>query len=237
MGFFDRISQGLQRSRDKFKEEMNVLLDRGPDLDEEFWDGLEETLILADIGGAAACDIVENLRDQATRKALPDAYAVLDMLNDQIADTFTEGGQEILDASLLRLRLADLFIQLVEPGFEGFVPGGQVVILFLVCLLVEGDVGVFVDVLLDGIGDDLRLVQQLVPLGLKLRGVKEQYHHLESVSDDRVLCSQQLVCRRQERILNLLVGQVRSGAALVAVEFVITLPDDSAVLVGRVPDL
>ena len=39
MGFFDRISQGLQRSRDKFKEEMNVLLDRGPDLDEEFWDG------------------------------------------------------------------------------------------------------------------------------------------------------------------------------------------------------
>ena len=54
MGFFDRISQGLQRSRDKFKEEMNVLLDRGPDLDEEFWDGLEETLILADIGGAAA---------------------------------------------------------------------------------------------------------------------------------------------------------------------------------------
>ena len=148
-----------------------------------------------------------------------------------------EGGQEILDASLLRLRLADLFIQLVEPGFEGFVPGGQVVILFLVCLLVEGDVGVFVDVLLDGIGDDLRLVQQLVPLGLKLRGVKEQYHHLESVSDDRVLCRQQLVCRRQERILNLLVGQVRSGAALVAVEFVITLPDDSAVLVGRVPDL
>ena len=96
MGFFDRISQGLQRSRDKFKEEMNVLLDRGPDLDEEFWDGLEETLILADIGGPAACDIVENLRDQATRKALPDAYAVLDMLNDQIADTFTEGGQEIL---------------------------------------------------------------------------------------------------------------------------------------------
>lgn len=54
MGFFDRISEGLTRSRDKFKEQMNVLLDRGPDLDEEFWDGLEETLILADVGGAAA---------------------------------------------------------------------------------------------------------------------------------------------------------------------------------------
>ena len=63
MGFFDRISEGLSRSRDKFKESMNVLLDRGPDLDEEFWEGLEETLILSDVGGAAASDIVENLRD------------------------------------------------------------------------------------------------------------------------------------------------------------------------------
>ena len=96
MGFFDRISEGLSRSRDKFKEQMNVLLDRGPDLDDEFWDGLEETLILADIGGAAASEIVENRRDQATRRALPDAYAVLDLLNDQIASTFTPGGEDVL---------------------------------------------------------------------------------------------------------------------------------------------
>ena len=97
MGFFDRISEGLSRSRDKFKEQMNVLLDRGPDLDDEFWDGLEETLILADIGASAASEIVESLRDTATRKALPDAYAVLDLLNDQIAATFAEGGQDVLD--------------------------------------------------------------------------------------------------------------------------------------------
>lgn len=96
MGLFDRISDGLSRSRHKFKESMNVLLDRGPDLDEEFWDGLEETLILSDVGGAAAADIVERLRDQATRRALPDAYAVLDLLNDEIAATFTEGGADIL---------------------------------------------------------------------------------------------------------------------------------------------
>lgn len=95
MGFFDRISEGLARSRDKFKEQMNILLDRGPDLDDEFWDGLEETLILSDVGAPAASSIVENLRDQATRKALPDAYAVLDMLNEQIASTFTEGGEEV----------------------------------------------------------------------------------------------------------------------------------------------
>ena len=96
MGFFDRISDGLSRSRLKFKEQMNVLLDRGPDLDDDFWEGLEEALILSDIGGSAAYEIVENLQDQAKRKALPDAYAVFDMLNDQIAATFTEGGEKIL---------------------------------------------------------------------------------------------------------------------------------------------
>lgn len=95
MGFFDRISAGLARSRERFTEQMNVLLDRGPDVDDEFWDGLEETLILADIGCAAASEAVESLRDQATRKALPDAYAVLDLLNDQIALQFCEGGEQI----------------------------------------------------------------------------------------------------------------------------------------------
>lgn len=97
MGFFDRISSGLHRSRDKFKEQMNILLDRGPDVDEEFWETLEETLILSDFGATAADAIVEELRDEATRKALPDAYAVLDLLADKIADQFIETDGSIFD--------------------------------------------------------------------------------------------------------------------------------------------
>ena len=96
MGFFSRFTEGLSRTRQRFKEEMNVLLDRGPTVDEAFWDGLEEALILSDIGGASACHIVDELRDEATRKGVPDAYAVLDMLKDQIAAEFTAGGEEIL---------------------------------------------------------------------------------------------------------------------------------------------
>ena len=88
MGFFDRISEGLARSRETIKEQFNVLLDRGPDLDEEFWEGLEEVLILSDVGAIPASDIVENLRDLSTRRALGDAYEVLDLLNEQISDYF-----------------------------------------------------------------------------------------------------------------------------------------------------
>ncbi len=97
MGFFGRFSDGLTRSRATFRERMNIILDRGPKLDEEFWDGLEETLILADVGGGVAARIVENLRDQATMKALPNAYAVLDLLYDEIAELFVEGGEGIFD--------------------------------------------------------------------------------------------------------------------------------------------
>ena len=99
MALFKKISSGLFRSREKFKEELNFLLDRGPDLDEDFWDGLEETLIMADIGGAASDEIVENLREEATRKGLVSAYDVLDMLNDTIANTFyrTEDDSNLLD--------------------------------------------------------------------------------------------------------------------------------------------
>lgn len=89
MGFFEKINAGLSRSRERLKEQMNILLDRGPDVDDEFWETLEETLILGDLGVSAADEIVEELRDQARRKAASDAYAVFDMLTEQIAETFT----------------------------------------------------------------------------------------------------------------------------------------------------
>lgn len=97
MGFFEKINAGLTRSRERLKEQMNILLDRGPDVDDEFWEDLEETLILADLGASAADEIIEELRDQAKRKALPDAYAVFDMLTDQIASTFTEAETDVFE--------------------------------------------------------------------------------------------------------------------------------------------
>lgn len=97
MGFFDRINEGLTRSREKIKEQLNVILDRGPDLDDTFWEGLEEALIASDVGASAAASIVEELKDQAKRKALPDAYAVLDMLNEQVASEFIAEEEPLFD--------------------------------------------------------------------------------------------------------------------------------------------
>lgn len=96
---FESMKRGMSRTRQRFAERMNILLDRGPAVDDDFWEGLEEALILADVGAPAAMAIVERVRDFATRHALPDAYAVMDALADQIAEEFTVGERNLFEES------------------------------------------------------------------------------------------------------------------------------------------
>lgn len=93
---FEKISKGLGSTREKFQEQVNVLLDKGPNLDDEFWEGLEEALISADIGAPATMEIIDSLQDEAKRKALPDAKAVLDLLAKRISEQFAEDKKGIL---------------------------------------------------------------------------------------------------------------------------------------------
>ena len=86
--WYKRLSEGLTRSREALGGQLNVLLRRGPDLDEQFWSDLEETLIAADIGFAATVDIVARLRRESAAKALPDSEAVISALSEQIAAEF-----------------------------------------------------------------------------------------------------------------------------------------------------
>ncbi len=97
MAFFDKMKEGLSKSREKFQESLNVLLHKGPDVDDDFWDSLEETLIMSDMGVVVAEKIVEDLREEARRKALPDAQSVIDLLTDTIADTFYTTDENPLD--------------------------------------------------------------------------------------------------------------------------------------------
>ena len=97
MGLFNRFTEGLAKTRESFREDMNLLLNRGPEVDDEFWDGLEEALIVSDMGGYSASTIVDKLRNEAVRKGYRNAYDVLDALNAQVAEEFVEGSQGFLD--------------------------------------------------------------------------------------------------------------------------------------------
>jgi fused signal recognition particle receptor len=86
--WYRRLADGLSRSRERLGGQLNILLRRGPDLDEEFWSDLEDALIGADIGFEATTEIVERLRREAAAAALPDAEAVIAALGTQIAGEF-----------------------------------------------------------------------------------------------------------------------------------------------------
>ena len=86
--WFRRVSEGLTKSRERLEGQFNVLLRKGPDLDDEFWEDLEDTLVGADVGATAVAEIVDRLRDSAARQALPDAQAVLDHLAEELAREF-----------------------------------------------------------------------------------------------------------------------------------------------------
>lgn len=83
--WLDRLSAGLSRTRDQLGDRIAELVGRGPEVGEEFWEGLEETLIAADMGAPAAADVVERLRTRSRREDLPDADAVERALVDLIA--------------------------------------------------------------------------------------------------------------------------------------------------------
>jgi len=88
MSWLDKLSKGLSHTREQFSQSFNVLMDRGPELDDGFWDGLEEALIVGDFGAEPAMAIVADLRETATRLALPDSHAVMEYLADAIAERF-----------------------------------------------------------------------------------------------------------------------------------------------------
>jgi len=65
--WYRRLTDGLSKSRDRLGGQLNVLLRRGPDLDDEFWSDLEDALIGADI-----CTIPFSVMDKLVQHPLTD---------------------------------------------------------------------------------------------------------------------------------------------------------------------
>jgi len=98
MAWLDRLSKGLSRTRQQLSEALNVYFEVSPDVDEDFWDKLEETLIAADFGAVAASRIVAELQNESTRKALPDGASVMALLSGKIIDQFATAPEDLFDS-------------------------------------------------------------------------------------------------------------------------------------------
>ncbi|MCL2086586.1 MAG: signal recognition particle-docking protein FtsY [Oscillospiraceae bacterium] len=94
MGLFDKIKQGLKKTKDSFSEKIAGIMKSFKKIDEAFFDELEETLILSDIGGVTANDICNQLRVALKKANETDVNKAVEILKDIIAKMLS-GGNEL----------------------------------------------------------------------------------------------------------------------------------------------
>jgi len=83
MGLFDKLKQGLFKTRQGFTDKVDNIISSGT-LDEDALEALEETLISADFGVNTAMEVVEHLREN--RDKLKGAKSVHDFIKSQMMD-------------------------------------------------------------------------------------------------------------------------------------------------------
>ncbi|WP_455136414.1 signal recognition particle-docking protein FtsY [Thermophilibacter sp.] len=84
MGLLDSLRSGLKRSR----EAINELFYMGGEVDDEFWEELEDTLVMGDMGAELVMRVTDDLREQAARENLTRAEQIRDALAHRLAAEF-----------------------------------------------------------------------------------------------------------------------------------------------------
>lgn len=64
MGFFDKLKEGLRKTRASFTDSMDQVFNSYEKVTEEFYDELEETMIMGDIGVRTTEELLDHLREE-----------------------------------------------------------------------------------------------------------------------------------------------------------------------------
>ena len=93
MSFFDKIKQGLTRTKQNIGHSFEQLF--AGELDDDFYDLLEETLILSDMGVDTALEVSENLRKKAKEEKIKTAAEAREALKAILTEMLTVGSGEL----------------------------------------------------------------------------------------------------------------------------------------------
>ena len=91
MGFFEKLKEGLAKTKNAFVSQVDNLFKSFVKVDEELFDELEELLICADVGVGATEEILDKLRDRVKSERLTDGEQVKAALREIMADMIGEG--------------------------------------------------------------------------------------------------------------------------------------------------
>jgi fused signal recognition particle receptor len=90
MGFFEKLKNGLRKTKNSMMGKIEGLLKRFSKIDEELFEELEETLILCDIGVNTSVKICDELRERVKKDNVKEPEKIRDMLKDVITDMLGE---------------------------------------------------------------------------------------------------------------------------------------------------
>ena len=83
-----KLSEGLEKTRERITQRIDGLLSAHKVMDEGFWEELEEILIMADVGYEAATALTANLRERARKADTTDPAAFRGFLAEELAGLF-----------------------------------------------------------------------------------------------------------------------------------------------------
>ena len=86
MGFFDKLKNGLTKTRESIAKQVNNVFSVFVKVDDELFENLEEALIMADIGVETSTYIIEKLRDNVKHKHITDGNLVREELKSIISE-------------------------------------------------------------------------------------------------------------------------------------------------------
>ncbi len=100
MGLFSKIKNGLKRTKEAIAYKLNKLFTGGV-LTDEFYDELEETLIMSDVGAETTDQIMDRLKDDIDKNHIRDTAAVRDILRKNLIEFLDENEKPEYDYPLV----------------------------------------------------------------------------------------------------------------------------------------
>lgn len=90
MGFFEKLKNGLKKTKDSMMGRIESLLHSFSKIDEDLFEELEETLILCDIGVITSEKICDKLRQKVKQEGVKEPEKIKDMLKEIITEMLGE---------------------------------------------------------------------------------------------------------------------------------------------------
>ena len=111
MGFFDKLKNGLNKTKISFDEKINNVFSNFRKVDEELLEELEEVLIMSDVGTETSLKIISKLREKIKKENIQEEAQVKQALKDVI--------REILDREDSSLKLETTPSVILVVGVNG----------------------------------------------------------------------------------------------------------------------